>query len=142
MGGIRRPKLGAFRHKEGIRMIPTRSWLATAAILVMLAFSIPARTQESGKEKTKNAALESTKRLERAEAAANLPAVITHDSRDLPTLDLYYGAGGKEHAPDPHGTYTFVEEDFRGTSPKFDVVDAQDEKWRVKLGAEPQAETA
>jgi hypothetical protein len=123
-------------------MIPKRSWLASAAILAMLAFSIPARTQESGKEKTKNAALEASKRLERAEAAASLPAIITHDPGDLPTLDLYYGAGGKEHAPDPNGTYTFLEEDLKQTSPKFDVVDAQGEKWRVKLGAEPQAETA
>jgi hypothetical protein len=123
-------------------MIPKRSWLASAAIVAMLAFSIPARAQESGKEKTKNAALEGTKRLERAEAAASLPAVITHDSGDLPTLDLYYGAGGKEHAPDPNGTYTFVEEDLKQTSPKFDVVDAQGGKWRVKLGAEPQSETA
>jgi len=123
-------------------MIPQRSWLASAAILAMLVFSIPARTQESGKKKTKNAALEASKRLERAEAAASLPAVITHDSGDLPALDLYYGAGGKEHAPDPNGTYTFVEEDLKQTSPKFDVVDAQGEKWRVKLGAEPQAETA
>ena len=41
-----------------------------------------------GKEKTKNAALESSKGLEHAEAAASLPAVIVHDPGDLPTLDL------------------------------------------------------
>jgi hypothetical protein len=123
-------------------MMPKKQWQVGAAIMAMLVFCIAARAQESGKEKTKNAALESSKRLERAEAAANLPAVITHDSGDLTTLDLYYGAGGKEHAPDPNGTYTFVEEDLKQTSPKFDVVDAQGEKWRVKLGAEPQAETA
>jgi len=123
-------------------MIPKRPWLACAAILAMLGFSLPARAQDSEKEKSKNASLEGKKRLERAEAAASLPAVITHDSGDLTTLDLYYGAGGKEHAPAPNGSYTFVEEDMKQTSPKFDVVDAQGEKWRVKLGAEPQAETA
>ena len=31
---------------------------------------------------------------------------------------------------------------MKGTSPKFDVKDAQGVKWRVKLGEEPQAETA
>ena len=123
-------------------MMPKKPWQVGAAIMAMLAICIPARAQESGKEKTKNAALESSKRIERAEAAADLPAVMTHDSGDLPTLDLYYGAGGKGHAPDPNGTYTFVEEDLKQTSPKFDVLDAQGEKWRVKLGAEPQAETA
>ena len=123
-------------------MIHKRSWLACAAVLAMLGFSLPARAQDSEKGKTKNAALESSKKVERAEAAASSPAVITHDSGDLTTLDLYYGAGGKERAPDPNGTFTFVEEDMKQTSPKFDVVDAQGEKWRVKLGQEPQAETA
>jgi hypothetical protein len=123
-------------------MIPKRSWLACTAMLAMLGFSLPARAQDSETGKTKNAALESSKKVERAEAAASLPAVITHGSGDLPTLDLYYGAGGKEHAPDPNGTFTFVEEDMKQSSPKFDVVDAQGEKWRVKLGEEPQAETA
>ena len=96
-------------------MIPKRPWQASAAILATLAFSVPARTQESEKQKSKNAALESSKRLERAEAAASLPALITRDPGDPPTLDLYYGAGGKEHAPDPNGTYTFVEEDLKQT---------------------------
>src|ERR1700722_13051807 len=142
MGRIRRARLGEFREEEGISMISKRPWLTNAAILATLAFCIPVRAQDSEKGKTKNSALESSKRRERAEAAANLPAVIAHDPGDLPTLDLYYGAGGKEHAPDPNGTYTFVEEDLKQTSPKFDVVDGQGEKWRVKLEAEPQAETA
>jgi hypothetical protein len=142
MGRIRSARLGGFREEEGTGMSSNKPWLTSAAILATLAFCIPVRAQDSGKEKTKNAALESSKRLEHAEAAASLPAVIVHDPGDLPTLDLYYGAGGKEHAPDPNGTFTFVEEDMKQTSPKFDVVDAQGEKWRVKLGQEPQAETA
>jgi hypothetical protein len=142
MGRIRSARLGGFREEEGTGMSSNKPWLTSAAILATLAFCIPVRAQDSGKEKTKNAALESSKRLEHAEAAASLPAVIVHDPGDLPTLDLYYGAGGKEHAPDPNGTFTFVEEDMKQTSPKFDVVDVQGEKWRVKLGQEPQAETA
>jgi hypothetical protein len=76
------------------------------------------------------------------EKAADLPVVIWRDPGDIPALNLIYGAGGSEHAPDPNGTYTFVEEDMAGTSPKFDVKDAKGTKWRIKLGAEPQAETA
>ncbi|MGA9885169.1 MAG: hypothetical protein WBQ34_15750 [Candidatus Acidiferrales bacterium] len=71
-----------------------------------------------------------------------MPAVILQNPGDPKTLDLYYGAGGKADAPDPNGTYTFVDEDLKQTSPKFDVVDAHGTRWRVKLGAEPQAETA
>ncbi len=72
----------------------------------------------------------------------NLPAVVWRDPGDASTLDLFYGAGGKEHAPDPNGKFTFVKEDMNGTSPKFDVKDENGVEWRVKLGEEPQAETA
>jgi hypothetical protein len=76
------------------------------------------------------------------EKAAGLPDVIWRDPGDATLLNPLYGAGGKEHAPDPNGTYTFVKEDLEGTSPKFEVKDAQGVRWRVKLGDEPQSETA
>ena len=74
--------------------------------------------------------------------ASQLPAVIWRDPGDISTLNLMYGAGGSKHAPYPNGTYTFEREIMHGTSPKFDVKDAQGVKWRVKLGQEVQAETA
>ena len=60
----------------------------------------------------------------------------------MASLDLLYGSGGKAHAPDPAGTFTFVKEDLEGTSPRFDVTDAQGVEWKVKLGEEAQSETA
>jgi hypothetical protein len=57
-------------------------------------------------------------------------------------LDLIHGIGGTADAPDPNATYTFVEEDMKGTSPKVRVKDAQGVEWKLKMGAEPQAETA
>jgi hypothetical protein len=123
-------------------MTPKKPGRLSAAMMAMLALSMPARTQDAGPEKSKDNAQENSKRTERAEAAANLPAAIMRDPGDPADLDVYDGSGGKEHAPDPNGTYTFVKEDLKQTSPKFDVVDGQGEHWRVKLGAEPQAETA
>ena len=76
------------------------------------------------------------------EKAAQLPAVIWRDPGDISAFDLTYGAGGREHAPDPNGTYTFEKEVMKGTSPKFDVKEGQGVRWRIKLGQEPQAETA
>ena len=70
------------------------------------------------------------------------PAVVWHDPGDVSTLDLIYGLGGKEHAPDADGKFTFVKEDMNGTSPKFYVEDDKGVAWKVKLGEEPQAETA
>lgn len=73
---------------------------------------------------------------------AEMPAVIWRDPGAVETLDLFYGAGGKAHAPDPNGTFTFLKEDMAGTSPKFIVEDEQGVRWTVKLGQEPQSETA
>ena len=70
------------------------------------------------------------------------PAVIWRDPGDIASLNLFYGAGGKGHAPDPNATFTFVSEDLQATSPKFDVEDEQGVVWKVKLGEEAEAETA
>ena len=105
------------------------SVLKTALILLTLSISIPVGAQKQGKQKAK-------------EKAADLPAVIWRDPGNISTLNFVFGAGGSAHAPDPNGTYTFDKEDMNGTSPKFDVKDAQGVRWRIKLGEEPQAETA
>ena len=82
-----------------------------------------------------------TRKIETPEIAA-LPAVIWRDPGDVASLNLLYGAGGKEDAPNPSGVFTFVKEELQETSPKFAVKDDQGVEWRVKLGQEPQSETA
>ena len=72
----------------------------------------------------------------------NLPGVIWRDPGDISSLNMIYGIGGAADAPDPNAVYTFVEEDMNGTSPKVKVKDAQGVEWKLKMGAEPQAETA
>jgi hypothetical protein len=74
-------------------------------------------------------------------ASSHLPPVIWRDPGDMASLNLFYGAGGKSHAPDLKGTFTFVKEDMQATSPKFDVRDGQGVHWKVKLGEEPESET-
>ncbi len=59
---------------------------------------------------------------------------------DIPAENLFYGVGGQEHQP--RGPFTFLKEDMEGTNPKFDVRDADGVKWKVKMGAEAQPETA
>jgi hypothetical protein len=73
---------------------------------------------------------------------ATLSERIWRDPGDIASLDLMYGAGGKAHAPDPRGTFTFVSEDAGASSPKFDVTDGRGVEWKVKLGQESQSETA
>jgi hypothetical protein len=96
-------------------------------VLVALPASFTAQKNDKHKEK---------------DNAANLPEVIGRAPRDMASLNLFYGAGGKRHAPNPNGTFTFVKEDMQATSPKFDIEDERGVQWRVKLGQEPQSETA
>lgn len=110
-------------------------WSVLALGSLLALAPLAAQEQRSAKNKER-------KRAEAAENAASLPTAIWRDAGDPSALNLYYGSGGKEHAPDPSGTYMFSKEDLDGTSPKFDVEDAHGVKWRVKLGEEPQSETA
>jgi len=103
--------------------------------LVLLGTSVSVDAQDHKEHKDKK---DHTERKE----AKQLPAVIWHDPGNISALNLLYGAGGAAHAPDPNGKFTFIEEDKSGSSPKFDVKDAKGVTWRVKLGAEPQSETA
>ena len=70
--------------------------------------------------------------------AAAGPAYLWHNPTDIASRNLFYGPGGKEHAP--HTTYAFIKEDLNGTNPKFDVRDENGVKWKVKLGVEARPE--
>jgi hypothetical protein len=65
-------------------------------------------------------------------------ALLWRTPKDLRSRDLFYGPGGKDHAP--RSTYTFTKEVLHGTNPKFDVRDENGVKWRVKLGIEARPE--
>ncbi len=75
----------------------------------------------------------------KVEPVANASAVLWQFPSDISTRDLYYGPGGKAHAP--RTTFTFLKEDLNGTNPKFDVRDQDGVKWKVKLGVEAKPET-
>ena len=77
---------------------------------------------------------------ETAEHTAIPVSALWSDRGDYASLNLFYGAGGKEH--EPSGKFTFIEEDKQGGSPKFEVRDEQGVRWKVKLGDETKAETA
>lgn len=65
--------------------------------------------------------------------------VLWSEPADIASRDLFYGPGGEADAP--RGVTTFVKEDLAGSNPKFDVVDEEGTKWKVKLGAEASPET-
>jgi hypothetical protein len=73
-------------------------------------------------------------------AKTSADGVIWQDPGDERSLDLFWGPGGEKHQPQL--PVVFVDEDTHGTSPKFDVRDANDKKWKAKLGLEAKPETA
>ena len=76
--------------------------------------------QKHGKKKNKKAT-----RKELTKETETLPAVLMEDPGDPGSLNLYYGAGGKQDAPADDENYVFVAEDMSQTQPKFDVKTAQ-----------------
>jgi hypothetical protein len=66
--------------------------------------------------------------------------VLWRAPSDIASRDLFYGPGGKAH--EPQGTVTFEQEDMHGSNPKFDVIDKNGVRWKVKLGKEARPETA
>lgn len=77
-----------------------------------------------------------------AEKKLDQEGVIWRDPGPVGSLNLIDGAGGRAHAPNPKGAFTFIEEAADGTSPKFDIVDDHGVVWKVKLGEESESETA
>jgi hypothetical protein len=60
----------------------------------------------------------------------------------IENLDLLYGPGGAEGAPDASATFTFVSRSTSGTSKKINVKDDKGKEWTVKFGAEARPETS
>jgi hypothetical protein len=69
-------------------------------------------------------------------------AALWHNPGEIPSLDLTFGQGGKEHAPHNGAIYSFVKEDLGGTSTKFYVKDQEGVEWLVKVDDEARGETA
>ncbi len=98
-------------------------------MLTIAALTISAPLAAKKKPKSNDAGLEK-------DTAAKS---VLWSSPDIHSRNLFYGAGGEAHAP--HGSVAFEKEDKAGTSPKFDVHDADGVKWKAKLGHEARPET-
>ena len=107
----------------------TRTAFNSLLILLLLTLTVTVAAQKPSKAKVQR-------------NSAKLPAVIWRGAESVGSLNLLYGAGGQEHAPDANGSYTFISESSSGHSPKFDVKDAQGVVWKVKMGEESHSEIA
>lgn len=75
-----------------------------------------------------------------AEQAAAASIEELWQDRDITSLDLRWGSGGKGGAPSPDVEYEFKGVDDTGNSGGYDVVGPDGKEWRVKYGIEAQPE--
>jgi hypothetical protein len=145
------PVLSAGRDSvQGDRMLSARRLYLPLflSVILGLAFSLSAiqgKSQDQPQEKsaTKKEQLDKAgKKQSKAQAVAQLPAMVWRDPGDIASLDLVHGAGGPQHAPRPDAEYVFVKEDMNGTAAKFYVKDDGGVEWLVKIGEEAKPETA
>jgi hypothetical protein len=68
--------------------------------------------------------------------------ILWKEQADIESLDLLYGPGGKEGAPDLNGRFTYLKTDSGGTQKKIRVKDDQGREWTVKFGPEARPETS
>jgi len=101
-------------------------------VLIFTAIAVSLSLAQGGKKRD---GIEAAK----GEITEGSNAVLWREPIDIATRNLFYGPGGEEH--EPRGAFTFVEEDLDGSNPKFVVRDADDVKWKVKMGAEARPET-
>lgn len=80
------------------------------------------------------------KRAARVESTGAIRAVLWREPADIASRNLFYGAGGSRHQPQP--PFTFLKEDLKQHNPKFVVRDGNGVEWTVKLGIEARPETA
>ena len=99
-----------------------------AFALVVLSFPVAGTSQE--KANTLEA---------KGKITGSGPAVLWRRPEDIASRNMLYGSGGKQNEPPP--PFTFLNEDLDGTSPKFNVRDQDEVKWKVKLGVEARSET-
>lgn len=121
----------------------TKSSGALAFILIgsmALGFgsNVPGKLGSQDKQKDKERKSSKAKIVDAGEGHATL----WKEPDAIENLDLFYGPGGAEGAPDASGTFTFIRRSTSGTSKKIIVKDDKDRQWTVKFGAEARPETA
>ncbi|HEY6333592.1 MAG TPA: hypothetical protein VI756_30005 [Blastocatellia bacterium] len=66
--------------------------------------------------------------------------VLWNQSASIETLDLFYGSGSRQDAPDPSGKFYYAGRDNKGTQKETYVKDDKGREWIVKFGQQARPE--
>lgn len=115
-------------------------------VLVVPAFDASTLAGSPAQEKSKKDKGEKKEKGEKEKSrvvdSSDGRPVLWNKPASIERLDMFYGAGGREGAPNPNGKFTFVDENTKGTQKKLYVKDAQGRDWTVKFGSEARPETS
>jgi hypothetical protein len=108
-----------------------KKWLVVTVLLAFPAASLWPTTGAKNRHQAPDT---------KEEIARSQKIELWRPPSNIHSRNLFWGPGGKRHAP--HTTYTYIKEDLDGTTPKLHVRDENGFKWRIKLGLEARPETA
>ncbi len=112
----------------------TRNIRLALLVGLLMIFAPLLEVSSSAQNRSRNGKSTQTKKKEESATP-----VLWRNPGNIRSRDLFYGPGSKALAPVP--PFRFLTEDKSGASPKFEVKDARNVRWRVKLGEEAQSET-
>jgi hypothetical protein len=121
-----------------------RKTLSTGFLVIAMVaagLNSPLRGVTAQENPKRNKVEEKKKQKTRIVDASEGHPVLWNEQVDIENLDLFYGPGGSEGAPDPSGKFTYVSDDTAGTQKKIYVTDDRNREWTVKFGPEARPET-
>ena len=119
----------------------TLSILFLSIAMIALGFNPGELRGLGAQEKASKSKVEKGKQKARVVDSSEGHPVLWNEPVDIESLDLFYGPGGSEGAPDLTGKFTYVGVDSKGTQKKIYVKDDKDREWTVKFGPEARPET-
>jgi len=119
-----------------------RTLLILIAITAAFNFGVSSSRATSGSS-GKNADKQKKDRSSKKDAPDEKgQPVLWRQPENIESLDLFYGPGGAEKAPDLSAKFTYERRDTNGTQKKIIVKDDKGGEWTVKYGPEARPETA
>jgi hypothetical protein len=126
------------RHKQKIQPSPLCLPILVV-VIAAIAFSAPF-TGGTGRQNKPDKDDERPDKLHIVSGSEGHP-VLWNQPASIEKLDLSYGPGSREDAPDPSGKFYYAGRDKKGTQKKIYVKDDKGREWIVKFGEEARPET-
>src|SRR5262249_40108496 len=111
------------------------------SVMIVPSFNLSVLGGSGGQEKPNQDKARSEHKKARVVDGSEGSPVLWEERAGIKSLDLFFGPGGREGAPDLTGKFTYAGRDPNGTQKKVYAKDDKDREWTVKFGPEARPET-